>query len=174
MTKKIFQQEIINMKNESSNRSSSSSRESSVGLEMSHQPNNNNAKQRHSPKKVSSISNSSSSSSVNSLQRVSTETHQNQNSNTGSPTSLQNFLNKFNNKDKSPSPNSNIESKSFLGKLSEIKTSFVNHNNKVGYFFMHVYINLFSKNNIIIILFIIQLLYVSFSEYRGFFTFPTN
>ncbi|OXA59855.1 EH domain-binding protein 1-like protein 1 isoform X2 [Folsomia candida] len=130
MTKKIFQQEIINMKNESSNRSSSSSRESSVGLEMSHQPNNNNAKQRHSPKKVSSISNSSSSSSVNSLQRVSTETHQNQNSNTGSPTSLQNFLNKFNNKDKSPSPNSNIESKSFLGKLSEIKTSFVNHNNK--------------------------------------------
>lgn len=135
ITKKIFQQEIINMKNAEkyNSRSSSSSRESSMGIEMS-QANNNAVvinKQRQatdSPKKVASISNSPSSSSINSGRGISND---NQNSNNGSTTSIQNFLNKFNSKDKSPSPNSQTESKSFLGRLGEIKNSLSNHNNKV-------------------------------------------
>jgi hypothetical protein len=129
ITKKIFQQEIINMKNAEKHgiRSSSSSREGSVESQT-----NNNAvfnKQRQpmdSSKKVASNSSSSSSSSNNS-RGVTPDHHQN--SNTGSTTSIQNFLNKF--KDKSPSPTNQGDSKSFLGRLGEIKNSLSNHNNKV-------------------------------------------
>src|SRR5947209_750643 len=80
MTKKIFQQEIINMKNaeKGGNRSSSSSREGSVGMGNDNgQTNNNTAasnKQRQSnesPKKVASISNSNSSPSISSGRGVS-------------------------------------------------------------------------------------------------------
>ncbi len=139
ITKKIFQQEIINMKNaeKTSNRSSSSSRESSVGLEMSQINNNTAGRQRQStgsPKKTASISNSTSSSSINSGRGISPD---NQNSNIGSNNSLQNFLNKFSSKDKSPSPN-NGDSKTFLSKLGDIKNSFTNssHHNKVKRYVM--------------------------------------
>jgi hypothetical protein len=145
ITKRIFQQEIINMRNSgggSSNRSSSSSREGSVEASgnLNQGSGSINRNQRQSSNEGSptkrvmgaAISNSNSSTSLQSTGRGTSPEKNNSNiSNVTSPISIQNFFNKFNTKDKSPSPSGRSESKSLLGRLGDIKNSLANNNNRV-------------------------------------------
>ena len=142
ITKQILQQEIMNMKNTGrSSKSSSTSRESSVGKEMyntsassgASRGSSYTAKEEMGSRR--SVCHSNSSSSVNSARALSPE-KLNNNSQTGSPISVQNILNKFT-KDSSrtPSPSTPViksnSKSSLLDKLGEIRNSLSSNNNKV-------------------------------------------
>lgn len=120
ITKQILQQEIMNMKNTGrSSKSSSTSRESSVGKDLNNSSNRNLTREESGSKRSASVSHSNSSTSVNSARAFSPE-KMNNNSNSGSPISIQNILKKFSkDSNKTPSP------------TTELKNSLSSNNNKV-------------------------------------------
>ncbi|CAG7716093.1 unnamed protein product [Allacma fusca] len=153
LTKKIFQQEILNMKNKAdNNRSSSSSREGSVGAESTNSNNSTNRNRlmsslssgglitnnansdssKHEVPSRKSVSHSNSTSSVlSAIGARSTSPDKNSQGNASSPMSIQNFFNKFNSagpekREKSLSPTSGKSS--ILGRLNEIKNNLANNN----------------------------------------------
>lgn len=140
ITKRILQQEIMNMKN--AGRSSKSvSRESSIGKEMYNSSTSsatsrgsNSAKEKEEMGSGRSVSHSNSSSSVNSARAFSPE-KVNNNSHSGSPISITNILNKFSKDGRTPSPSGSVvksDSKSsLLDKLGEIRNSLTSNSNKV-------------------------------------------
>ncbi|CAL8110865.1 unnamed protein product [Orchesella dallaii] len=133
ITKQILQQEIMNMKNTGrSSKSSSASRESSVGKDLNNSS-NRLVREEAGSRRSTSVSHSNSSSSVNSARALTPE-KSNNNSHSGSPISIQNILNKFNkdsNRSSSPSTVAKSDSKSsLLDKLGEIRSSLSSNNNK--------------------------------------------
>jgi hypothetical protein len=162
ITKKIFQQEIMNIRNIEQSRS----REGSAGLESSGNSTNLNRNRlsfesgkQGIPESASSgitqlnqkvISQSSSSAYVSSSLNGPTSSEKSpqsqSNVNINSPTSLQNILNKFN----VMSPSNKTEKvttptgkeKSFMERISEFKNTLTNNNNnKVTWFFRVNYVS---------------------------------
>ena len=160
ITKKIFQQEILNLRKKADayrSSSNSSSREGSVNLDNSNSTNRNrlgstdsgnsvtnksynadNSNDNSVPSRNPMISHSNSTSSVGSTRSNNSPEKQQNNSNASTPISLQNILNKFNAmggeklREKSLSPTGS--GKSILGRLSEIKNNLANNNSqKVGH-----------------------------------------
>ena len=155
ITKKIFQQEILNLRKKADayrSSSNSSSREGSVHLDNSNSTNRNRLGSTDSGNSVTNrsynadnsndnnarFSHSNSPSSVGSTRSNNSPEKLQNNSNASTPISLQNILNKFNAmggeklREKSLSPTGS--GKSILGRLSEIKNNLANNNSqKVDY-----------------------------------------